>query len=483
MTTNNLLYLFLIFALIGSTFSNPSFIPFTPEEEHNLVEKYGQVFKPTNQLRSSYLTGSKNKAHHRADVVFDTKIPSLNPDQTGAVKSIECGTDGNITLTIKDDNYLKMVENWPKGNLMLLISHQWECFGKQTTQFFLAGNKTIDAQKLQVEFTTTEPCEVMKWSNSFSLDMIWEKPTNPKENFSNLKSKSKLKRRGRLAEALADKSTIDIDKSNTIDLNILYDEETGKSSKPNIPLIKIGQNIAKNGTGLDESLLCQNCFVKGQATISLHIEGHSLPTPEITNATISMDGDLNFNFDLKVNNGIGVAPSTPDIQIAELPLSPLGVPGLFNIGPSIILAASAKVSTAVTGTLYTGGSISYPQFHMSASLLDSQKPNFQQFGFDAKTTPKEPTVGVTVSGGVSGSLKPQLALSVDVMNGLLQAKTGFQVITTLGADITVGAESGCSNLKQPHIETALSGGLGFFVQSVNLPTFSFPKKVIGEKCV
>ncbi|CAG8564779.1 6998_t:CDS:1, partial [Ambispora leptoticha] len=450
----------------------------------------GRVFKPSSQLRGTYIQKGK-EAGHRVDITFDTNIPSLNPDQTGVVSDIKCTNnkqgDDIITLTIKDSDNIKMVDNWPRGDLMLLISHEWECFGNKTTQFFLANNKTIEADKLLVHFTT-KPCDVLKWSKSFSFDLSWEKPTTSTSS-TNDKNKQRRRRKHRrnhrrgLAKVFDDSGAVNVDKSNTIDLSMLYNATTGKSSHPNIPLIKTGQSIGSNGTGTGESLVCANCYVNGQAAISLHIEGTTLPNPQITNATISMDGNLNFNFDLSINGEIGVTPSTPDIQIFELPLSPLGVPNVFNIGPSLILAASAQVSTSVTGTVYTGGSISYPHFHMSASLLDDKNPNFQQFGFDATTTPKDPSVGVTVSTGIAGSLKPQIALSVDIMNGLLQAKTGFQVITTLGADITVGSESGCNNPKQPHIETALTGGLGFFVQSFNLPTLNFPKKVIAETCV
>ncbi|CAG8682292.1 4310_t:CDS:2, partial [Ambispora gerdemannii] len=410
--------------LITTTLADDSFSSFTPDIPPPTA-KVGRVFKPSNQLHGLYYQKGK-ESRHRVDIAFDTKIPSLNPDLTGVVNDIKCTDnkqgDDLITLTLKDDDYIKMVDTWPEGDLMLLISHEWECFGKKTTQFFMASNKTIEADKLN------------------------------------------------------NRRDLNVDKSNKIDLNMMYDPKTGKSSHPNIPLIKAGQTIASNGTGTGESLLCANCYVNGEATISLHIEGETLPNPKITNATISMDGNLNFNFDLSVNGQIGVAPSTPDIQLFELPLSPLGIPNVFNIGPSLILAASAQVSTAVTGTVYTGGSISYPNFHMSGSLLDNKDPNFQQFGFEAQTKSKDPSVGVTVSTGIYGSLKPQIALSVDIMNGLLQAKTGFQVVTTLGADITVGSESGCDNPKQPHIETALTGGLGFFVQSVSLPTLKFPKK-------
>lgn len=475
-----LLKVLTICVLIGNALSYAPLIPevFQATDEAQL----SKLLATPKQLRSSYIQPSSDgKAYQRADLIFNTKIPSLNPLMTGAVKSVSCSSaDNSITLILKNKSFLKMAGNWPDDNVMLLINHQWECFGKKSTQFFLASNKTVVSAEGHVTYLT-KPCDVMNWSDKFSLDVTW---VQPKKSEQNPKKKKRAPRRRNLLSSLKDDlSSVSDDQQTTIPLNLLFDEKTGASSSPNIPLIKIGQSIGSNITNLGESLVCKNCFIKGQATVKLHVEGETLPNPKINNATLTIDGNLDFHFDMAVNGKIGVTPKTPDFQIVEFPLTPLAVPNVFNVGPSLILAASAQVSTSVTGTVYTGGTISYPNFHMSVSLIDSKNPQFQHSGFDAQTKSIDPQVGVTTSAGIAGSLKPQLALSVDLMNGLLQAKTGFGLTATLGADVTVGSESGCKDSKTPKIRTFLDGGLGFFVQSFDFPVVTFPEQVIGSVCV
>ncbi|CAI2182370.1 15940_t:CDS:2 [Funneliformis geosporum] len=421
-----------------------------------VVESSNKGFVPSSELRSIYKqkTTSKSDGHHKAEVYFKTKVPSFNPDQSGVVTNIKCGKD-KITLSLNDEKSIEQVKNWP-DKVMLLVSHKWECFGKSSTQYFMVGNKTVDAPKKRVSFTS-ESCDPLEWSNEFLVEVSWENgKTNKRRDRRGLNKRGRLNRRQD-----EDKGKLPIDISQKLDLNLLFDEKTGKTSKPNIPLVEVGQE------NTSESLVCANCFMSGEATISMRIAGKVDEKVEINEASISLNGNIKMNFDLSLDGKLGTVISSPDLQLLNLPLTPIGVPNTFNIGPSLILTASAKISADVTGTISTGSEINLPNFNVKATLIDD--PKIEKSGFEPETKSHDPSVGVTGSTDITSSLKPQLALNIDVLNGAFIVKTGIQLVTTLGTTISVGKESGCKGKTQPHIETTLGGNVGFFVQDKNLP--------------
>ncbi|RIA83798.1 hypothetical protein C1645_785487 [Glomus cerebriforme] len=417
-------------------------------------------FTPSTDLHASYSqqTANSQGGFHKADIFFKTKMPSLNPDQSG-VSNVNCD-NGKITLGLTDDKSIEQVNSWP-DQVMLLISDNWQCFGKTETQFYMVSNKTIDTANKSVSFTS-EPCKVSEQSEEFLINVSWVNGGSGGPN------KRKIRRR-----LYNKRDPVDLNKK--LNLDILFDENTGKSSKPNIPLIDLGQS----NTG--ESLVCSNCFMNGEATINMIVGGKFFPTFKLTDATISINGNVKINLDIAVNGKVGAALSPPDIQLLTIPLSPLSVQSLFNIGPSIDLIASAKISTDVTGTVHTGGEVDLPNFSANVTFVDT--PTFVQSGFEPQSKPHDTTVGVTISADIAGSLKPQLSFGIELLAGLFTIKTGFQVITTLGASISVGSESGCNNNSQPHLDSTINGDLGFFVESKDFPIVNFPPVTLLSKCV
>jgi len=420
--------------------------------EFSSVKGNGE-FTPSTDLRGTFSQqSSQSGGYHKADLYFKTTMPSLNPDQSG-VSNINCN-DNKITLSLNGGNAIEQVNNWP-DNVILLISDNWECFGKKETQFFVVSGKVVDVPNKSVTFTSKD-CNISEMSEEFLLDVSW------------VDDKPKRRRKRRLNK----RAPIDVNKK--LSLNVLFDEKTGKSSKPNIPLI----NLDQENTG--ESLLCANCFMAGEATISMKIGGKFKPKFTLTDAFVSVNGNVRVNLDLTVTGKVGASFSPPEIELLNTPLAPLGVQNIFNIGPALVLAASSKISADVTGKVRTGGEISLPSFSAKASFVD--EPKFEQSGFEPKTKSFDPTVGVAVSADISGTLKPQIAFGISVLNGLFTIKTGFQIITTLDSSISVGTDNGC-NGKDPHLKSSLNGNLGFFVKDKNFPIVEFPSVSLLDQCL
>lgn len=409
-------------------------------------------FATSTDLRGSYTQGGQNGAHV-ADIYFKTTIPSFNIDENG-VAGIDCNNN-QITLNLNDASPIAQIQNWP-DQVLLFVSHKWNCLGKQTTQYFTVQNRTIDANNKKVTFNSVQT-DIKDVSSEFNIDVSW--------NNGGGNNKRHARRR-------SNKRAINL--SNTIDLSVLFDESSGQSSKPNFPLVTLSQN------NTSESLVCANCFTQGQATISLKLAG-SLPTFKLTDATITLNGNIKFNLDMAINGKVGASVSPLDVQILSVPLSPLSIPALFNVGPSIDLAASSKISADITGSFRTGGEIDYPNFSATANFVDS--PTFKQSGFQAQTKPHPPSIGFTVSASISGSLKPQLAFGLEAIGGLFNLKVGFDLVTTLGNKVSIGSNSGCSNATQPHITSQIDGDLGFFVESNDFPIVTFPTASLLDKCI
>ncbi|GBC01320.1 hypothetical protein RclHR1_04140005 [Rhizophagus clarus] len=445
--TKFILTSFILFLFIGIVYS-----------DFNVVAK-NYKFKPSTELRGLYTQQNGNdqsKGYHKAEIYFKTKVPSLNPDQSG-VTNIDCNDGNKITLDLNDKNAIENVKDWP-DKVMLLISHKWKCFGKKTTQYFMIKNKSIDVSNKKVTFITEE-CKVTDWSKNFSIDLSWVNGmSNPRR---------RLNRKGVFP-------LIPIDASNKINLDVLFNETTGRSSEPDFPLLQ-EDNI---------SLLCANCFIKGEATLSMKIAGSFLPSLDLTEATISLNGSALLNLDLSLNGTVG-NNATFDKTLLSLPLpGNFGVPGTFSLGPSIDLAASTEISTNVTGSLGFGGEISLPNFNANVTFIDITKPTFLQSGFKPKTKLHKPNFGIdNASANIAGSIKPQLAFGLNVFNGAFEQKLGFEIVGTLNNNISFGKKNACLKKSQPRLKIDLGGNLGFFVNDNDFPIVNFPSLNLLNRCL
>jgi hypothetical protein len=421
----------------------------------NVVAK-NYEFKPSTELRGLYSQQNSGKGYHKAEIYFKTKVPSLNPDQSG-VTSIDCSKGNKITLSLNDKSAIEKVNDWP-DKVMLLISHKWKCFDKQTTQYFMIKGKSIDVPNKKVTFTT-ESCKVTDWSKNFAIDLSW---VNGRSN-----NRRNLNRKGLIP-------LIPIDASNKLNLNVLFNETTGKSSSPNLPLLE------------DEkiSLLCDNCFLKGDATLSMKLAGSFGLGLDLTEATIALNGSALMNIDLSLNGTVGTS-GTFDKTLLTLPLpGSFGIPGALSIGPSIDLVASAKLSTNVTGSLGFGADISLPNFNANVTFIDLTNPQFSQSGFKPKTKLHQPKFGIdSASADIAGSIKPQLALGLNVLNGAFERKLGFQIVGTLNNNISFGKKNACSKSTQPRLKIDANGNLGFFVNDNDFPVLNFTSINLLNKCL
>jgi hypothetical protein len=419
-------------------------------------------FKVTHSLNAVYSQQDKNSqnGYHKAEVNLKTDLPSFNPDQSG-VKKIICKTAANgkkeIMFSLKDEKAVEDVKKWPK-KFMLMISHKWECFDKKTTQFFTAEDLVVDRRN-QVAAAAIMRCDYPYYTDDFSVNLFWVEGKQTNNN-----TRRDLEERFGIPFP-----TINL--SNKIGLNTLFDEKKRSSSKKNLQIVN----------EKDIKLLCTNCFTKGEATLALRIEGKIFP-PKINDASITLNGNFLMNLDFAIKASIGKTFTIKDFNILSLPLGPLNIPGIVNIGPSIDLVASAFANAEIAGTLEFGGDLSLPNFNAKASF--NGLPKIEQSGFKPIIKSHKPKADIEASVEVSASLKPQIAFGVDILGGrVLRQKVGFELVGTLDNSITLGRKNRCKKRTQPRLKSTLGGELGFFVNDDDFPVLEFPTLTLLNKCL
>ncbi|RIA82814.1 hypothetical protein C1645_834774 [Glomus cerebriforme] len=428
--------------------------------EFNIITN-NDNFIPSTELRGFYSQQNNNVGgYHKAEIYFNTKIPSLNLGQNG-ITNIVCDDDNKITISLNDRNIIKQFNNWP-DKVMLLISHKWNCFGETTTQFFMVKNKFIDTLNKKVSFIT-ERCDVSDWSNEFIIDLSWVNG-NKKRAIPNRRLNKRYF------------------KGEEISLNVLFDETTGLSSNPNLPLLN-DSNI---------SLFCTNCYMRGEATISARISYNLSGFSKIlTDATISVNGSTFLNLDFFANSTVG-DPINFNDKIASIGLSPFSLPGIFNIGPSIDLIASTTISTNISGSLTFGGEINLPNFNVNATFINITHPTFSNSGFNPLSKLHIPNFDFNInSANIIGSLKPQLSFGIDIfpIGNFLSKNLGFEIVGTLNNIISFdNFDNLCIENNQPRLNSNLTGNLDFFVSNnnvdiTNVNILNFTSVNLLDKCL
>ncbi|KAK6348644.1 hypothetical protein TWF718_006432 [Orbilia javanica] len=119
-------------------------------------------------------------------------------------------------------------------------------------------------------------------------------------------------------------------------------------------------------TETDSRIFCVNCGVKGD----IKLNGHLIFSLKdgLKAATFTMNGTMssNLQFGFWAQAKLEVSTST---QLFDIPLGPITVPGLFDIGPQIIVNAEATASIATAGMMTAGFSMNWNPY-MKINMVD-----------------------------------------------------------------------------------------------------------------
>lgn len=206
------------------------------------------------------------------------------------------------------------------------------------------------------------------------------------------------------------------------------------------------QLYAQTANGGSISVYCVGCGVSGtikvKGTVTFSI------AKGITGGGLSASGPISAALELGI---VASYTNTWDFQkpIGSVPLSPLTIAGIINVGPQVSLAAGGSLTIKANGQLLAGAVLDWPA--VSANIDLANIGNSSASGF---TSPKVNPV-FQAQGSVSGTAEAYLLLSVefaiDILQGTIKKSIGLVEKPDVSITAAVEGTAGIAG-------TTLSGG-------------------------
>ncbi|KAH6569167.1 hypothetical protein BASA50_010377 [Batrachochytrium salamandrivorans] len=357
-----------------------------------------QWFNPKAGLNSAAIAGMRITAN----------IPSVNLDNIPGVSSITC-KDDKVTMVVSS---IADLAEWELQKILLLIDSRHKCQKSKMAKFVMlvATSWTIDTTTSTIVFDTKDP-QTEGVTGSYVIvanpGTGLPKPVNPTSPVTNLEKRD------------------DTDKTSA--LPVLFD----KTMK--VPLVlsaSIERNIVLGSVGSGNTLTlgCNPCSIKGETTIFFKAKGVLFQIPQIS---VTWEGDLDIIAVLALKAQANIVLKSPDLTLFEYPFSPIYIPGILNLGPSVKLVASAHVSLTAAISVELELSCKMPKFFtkLSATKKVAQYPIDPQYSISASAT-------ASINGEAKVAIGPQLALNVYVF-GLSIPKTSIEMEVALFMDFSL----------------------------------------------
>lgn len=235
---------------------------------------------------------------------------------------------------------------------------------------------------------------------------------------------------------------------------------------------------AKDGGAI--AIYCVGCGAQG----TIHVKG----TITFNVGELSVKGSLNAAGAITAALALGIVASYTNTwsyekEIANVPLSPLSIPGVLTIGPQIVLSAGGGLTVSAMGQLLAGTQLEWPEIQANIDIASPGSSSAS--GFTPNFTPVFDVAGsisatadayLTVSVGfgidiLAGTISKQVAL-VEKPDISITAATSFSAVTGFGSGTCDGASL---NLDFNNYVYADLAGTEFNINTLTLP--------IASKCL
>ncbi|KAL7747381.1 hypothetical protein RI367_007284 [Sorochytrium milnesiophthora] len=216
------------------------------------------------------------------------------------------------------------------------------------------------------------------------------------------------------------------------------------------------------------SVWCVDCHTRGHAEIDLHVKG---TLARLRYYRLRLRGDVKANLDAELAVQHQGPPRVLSTRLATLPMTPVGVPGLFDIGPQVFLDAAVSLAVERKVEVSAGFDVEYP-FDVTV-----ESPPAGETGGAPRVTvdravkrpavnlhPVKTTRGVQVQAGVH--LVPGLAVGVTLLSAVT-FDLEVQLDNELGVQVTAGNYSRCPE-KQVGLEVYHQHGVQVSVKATPL---------------
>lgn len=235
------------------------------------------------------------------------------------------------------------------------------------------------------------------------------------------------------------------------------------------------------------AIYCVGCGASG----TIHVKG----TITFIVGELSLTGSLNAAGDIHAALELGIVASynnnwSYDKEIANVPLSPLSIPGVLTIGPQIVVSAGGSLTVTADGQLLAGATLDWPavQFNIDITSPGSSTAS----GFTPDLNPVFDAKG-SVSATADAYLKVSVGFGIDILDGVISK----QVALVEKPDLSItAAAAGSASLSDGSVTGTIGTGscdgvslnvdfnnyvyADLLGSEININTLSLP---VFDKCV
>lgn len=190
------------------------------------------------------------------------------------------------------------------------------------------------------------------------------------------------------------------------------------------------QLLSKSEKGGAIAIYCVGCGVSGK----IHVTG----TVTFIVGKLSVSGNLKANGAIQAALELGIVASykntwTYTRDIANVPLSPLSIPGIITIGPQVTLSAGGSLTVDAVGQLLAGAVLDWPAIQATIDIGDLGGSSAS--GFKPHVNPVF-EVKAAVSASADAFLTLAVGFGIDILAGTIKK----QVALVEKPDINVAAK-------------------------------------------
>lgn len=373
-------------------------------------------FEPRTLVKSAYqyITSSNNVV--AANFKWDARRPTLILDNFKQINEIEC-SGNSVTITFDTVDSASMAfRAWSQvHDLAIVLGHEHECQGiKNVSTLSVNKISSPEENRLVLDTTGMSYSELM---GGYELEIT--KRTPEQHQFFRTR-----------------KSTF---KSKEYKIDYNYDRYTQKVKEPVLLIPNVSVGIGRDYVSTYGK--CTNCFMTGTAHLELYIKSKM---GVIKQYKLVIDGEVKANMDMNIDIRATHKSKLINNPIAEVPLTPIYVPGVLQFGPMILFKTSVELRVEQRFQFTFGYNYTYKfGVTVESDPLNPGTPKTTQVGkpiVDAHMYKSATDSQITISAHVAPAFEIGLHI---FQNAVFELTMKFD--NSIGVRVSGGIASGCAH--------------------------------------
>lgn len=156
---------------------------------------------------------------------------------------------------------------------------------------------------------------------------------------------------------------------------------------------------------------CVDCYLKYSLKFAGHFEV-SVPRNKY-GAAVTIDGDLDFNLLLGIHARTKGLDAETSMTLFDIPLGPISIAGIFNLGPSIRLDVGVNFNVEAIGNLLIGANVRWDEVHVGVGVGSLEHLTSTELDWIPKINPTlDVQARVEISSGIFADIIPSFNIRI-----------------------------------------------------------------------